>query len=577
MSLKGKLAAGESPSALGWPHLLPAQCKLLLPAVSGITCPLPPHEPDSSSAAPTPAPPGQHQPLHLQHLPGTASPSIASTSWAPPAPPSPAPPGNRQPLHRQLLPGTANTSTASTSWAPPAPPSPTPPGHCQPLHRQHLLGTASFSTASTSQAPPASPLPAPPGHRQPLHRQHLLGTASFSIASPSRAPPASPTPAPPGHCQHLHCQPLPGTTSFSTASPSWAPPASPLSAPPGHHQPLPHQSPAGSQMAHNVTYADLRFVRAPAGSSPSSRAPEAAPDAEEDAELTYENIHLGQTVEVKRGPGAEQSHEPWWGTYHLPLGLLGACLFLLASTIGLGVRYWQVSQHLQQASQAHEAESSRLSQQVSSKGASLAQTARELELAQRELEEARRDLEQERLEGNRTQERLQQLEAKLDGTTKTLATLTQEKQEVTEKLSRVKQELSSIRPCEQTGCCPEQWVLYRGKCLFISRWPMNWDESRKDCEGKSARLLVTRPWNWSTMPSFLVNTDVQYWIGLKRDWRTSLWIDDPLFEDHKESYKSCGAVQGGSLLSGTCEHSKPWICEKAPEQPSSARWPHFLQ
>ncbi|XP_075774040.1 B-cell differentiation antigen CD72 isoform X3 [Pelodiscus sinensis] len=486
-------------------------------------------------------------------------------------------------------------------------------------------------------------------------------------------------------------------------------------------------------MAHNVTYADLRFVRTPTGSSPSSRAPEAAPDAEEDAELTYENIHLGQTVEVKRGPGAEQSHEPWWGTrhlplglmgaclfllastiglgvrywqvsqhlqqasqaheaessrlsqqvsskgaslaqtaseleqarreleearrdleqaqgkleqarqeleqtggqleqerlegnrtqerlqqleaelrtvkkekqevtenlsrmkqelssirpceqtepwwgtYHLPLGLLGACLFLLASTIGLGVRYWQVSQHLQQASQAHEAESSRLSQQVSSKGASLAQTARELELAQRELEEARRDLEQERLEGNRTQERLQQLEAKLDGTTKTLATLTQEKQEVTEKLSRVKQELSSIRPCEQTGCCPEQWVLYRGKCLFISRWPMNWDESRKDCEGKSARLLVTRPWNWSTMPSFLVNTDVQYWIGLKRDWRTSLWIDDPLFEDHKESYKSCGAVQGGSLLSGTCEHSKPWICEKAPEQPSSARWPHFLQ
>ncbi|CAM4553869.1 unnamed protein product [Lepidochelys olivacea] len=292
-------------------------------------------------------------------------------------------------------------------------------------------------------------------------------------------------------------------------------------------------------MAQSVVYADLKFVKAPVGSSVCSRAREAAPADEEEAELTYENIQLAQPGEVRRGQGAEQSKaEPWWSTRYLPLGLLGTCLFLLATTIGLGVRYWQVSQHLQQASRAHEAESSRLSQQVSTKGATLAQTARELEqtareLAQtaRELGQARRELELMRQEENSTQEQLREREAALEGTKEELARVQEEQREIKEKLNQTESALSSIRPCEQTGCCPAQWVLYRGKCLFISKEKVNWQKSKEECELNSARLLITKYW-W-TMPNFLKNTNVQYWIGLVRNeesqWQWQ-WVDNSPFK-----------------------------------------------
>ncbi|XP_077674202.1 B-cell differentiation antigen CD72-like [Eretmochelys imbricata] len=346
-------------------------------------------------------------------------------------------------------------------------------------------------------------------------------------------------------------------------------------------------------MAQSVVYADLKFVKAPVGSSVCSRAWEAAPADEEEAELTYENIQLAQPGEVRRGQGAEQSKEPWWSTRYLPLGLLGTCLFLLATTIGLGVRYWQVSQHLQQASRAHEAESSRLSQQVSTKGATLAQTARELEQARRELEQARRELEQARREleqarqelelmrqeENSTQEQLRQREAALEGTKEELARVQEEKREIKEKLNQMESALSSIRPCEQTGCCPADWVLYRGKCLFVSKEEKTWQESKKDCEGNSARLLITKSWDSRAMPNFLKNTNVQYWIGLVRNqesqWQWQ-WVDNsPFKQDWSYSsymgYTLCGAIRNGVINRDSCYDGKPWICEKAPSKPSPDR------
>uniref|UniRef100_A0A8C3T8I2 B-cell differentiation antigen CD72 n=1 Tax=Chelydra serpentina TaxID=8475 RepID=A0A8C3T8I2_CHESE len=150
---------------------------------------------------------------------------------------------------------------------------------------------------------------------------------------------------------------------------------------------------------------------------------------------------------------------------------------------------WQVSQHLQQASRAHEAESSHLSQQVSTKGATLEQMQ-----TRRELEQARRELEQLRQEGNSTQEQLRQREAELKGTKEQLARVQEEKREIKEKLNQTQKALSSIR------CCPADWVLYRGKCLFVSKEEKRWEESKEDCESNSARLLITKSWDWWTMP-----------------------------------------------------------------------------
>uniref|UniRef100_A0A8C4WQY4 Uncharacterized protein n=1 Tax=Gopherus evgoodei TaxID=1825980 RepID=A0A8C4WQY4_9SAUR len=178
----------------------------------------------------------------------------------------------------------------------------------------------------------------------------------------------------------------------------------------------------------------------------------------------------------------------------------GPALLAPASSRCLSPADWQVSQHLQQASRVHEAESSRLSQQVSTKGATLAQMARELEQARRELGQAREELEQMQLEMNGTQEKLRQWEAALEGTKEELARVQEEKREIKEKLNQTKSALASIRPCEQTDCCPADWVLYRGKCLFISKEKTNWEESRKECEQKSAQLLIAKSWDTETTP-----------------------------------------------------------------------------
>ncbi|XP_050799608.1 B-cell differentiation antigen CD72 [Gopherus flavomarginatus] len=375
-------------------------------------------------------------------------------------------------------------------------------------------------------------------------------------------------------------------------------------------------------MAQGIIYADLKFVKAPRGNSTCSRSQETAPADEDDAELTYENIQLAQTGEVEQGLGAEQSKEPGWSTRYLPLGLLGTCLFLLATTIGLGVRYWQVSQHLQQASRAHEAESSRLSQQVSTKGATLAQMARELEqvrrelgqarkelelvrqeleqareelgqarrdleqagkeleLVRQELGQARQELEQMRLEKSSTQDQLRQREAELKETKEELVRVQEEKREIKEKLKKMESTLSSICPCKQTDCCPADWVLYRGKCLFVSKEKTNWEESRKECERKSAQLLIAKSWDTETTPNFLKHTGMQYWIGLRRDWYAGSqwkWVDGSPFEkdwsDQSDNYKSCGAIRDGVISSDRCYsyQKQPGICEKASSQPSSDR------
>ncbi|XP_074852007.1 B-cell differentiation antigen CD72 isoform X2 [Carettochelys insculpta] len=283
-------------------------------------------------------------------------------------------------------------------------------------------------------------------------------------------------------------------------------------------------------MAHNVTYADLRFVKAPVGNSTSSRSLEAAPAAEEDAELTYENILLAQTLEVEGRQGVEPSKEPWWSVWYLPLSLLGACLVLLASTVGLGVRYWQVSQHLQQVTRAHEAESIRFSQQVSATGASLAQTTRDLEQARRDLEQAREQLEQTGQERNSTQEQLRQLEAEFTRTEETRQKVEEENGEIKEKLRQAESALSSIRTCDVSD--PAQWLLYEGRCLFISQEEKTWEESKQDCEQKSAQLLIVKTWEWRKMPNFLRNSNVQYWIGFKKDTfksRSWQWVDGSPF------------------------------------------------
>uniref|UniRef100_A0ABM5FUV7 Oxidized low-density lipoprotein receptor 1-like isoform X3 n=1 Tax=Pogona vitticeps TaxID=103695 RepID=A0ABM5FUV7_9SAUR len=218
-----------------------------------------------------------------------------------------------------------------------------------------------------------------------------------------------------------------------------------------------------------VTYADLRFVRSP---------PE------------------------KKSPPRELG--PW--TWPLTLALTGACLFLLASIIGVGIRYWQVSQQLQQASRDRAAEREVLAQKIRAK-------EHQLEEATGELSSHRLTLQGCEASGNRMQARLQELEQALSRANDSLALLREEK-------SRTEEELLQARSCQQAGCCPLGWEHFRQKCLWISLYSKNWEDSKTDCEKMSSRLVVLKEsWEASNLWNSILSklSWEQFWIGLSSD------------------------------------------------------------
>ncbi|XP_009996769.1 PREDICTED: snaclec 4-like [Chaetura pelagica] len=144
-------------------------------------------------------------------------------------------------------------------------------------------------------------------------------------------------------------------------------------------------------------------------------------------------------------------------------------------------------------------------------------------------------------------------------------------------------------------CCPSGWLLYRGKCLFISSEKKTWENSREECERKYSQLLVTKSWSRWTVPAFLKNADTPYWIGLQKnsfpwyayDWLEEgypdgdgvpdawFWVDGSLYERpwQWKSNGSCAIISRGNIKPALCagpEDLHLWICEKAagPSSPS---------
>ncbi|XP_025072731.1 LOW QUALITY PROTEIN: CD209 antigen-like protein E [Alligator sinensis] len=145
-------------------------------------------------------------------------------------------------------------------------------------------------------------------------------------------------------------------------------------------------------MGESITYAELWFSNAPPEQSVTCRAQGTAPPAPDEAKDIYETLQLGPVTEGPVGPGTQRcrgeckgilpcpaqgsptgmeraprgargvaacgcwgwSHGPLflaehrWSARPLLLVLLAACLALLATTIALGVCYWQQGQQLRQ-------------------------------------------------------------------------------------------------------------------------------------------------------------------------------------------------------------------------------------
>ncbi|XP_009466659.1 PREDICTED: B-cell differentiation antigen CD72-like [Nipponia nippon] len=223
---------------------------------------------------------------------------------------------------------------------------------------------------------------------------------------------------------------------------------------------------------------------------------------------------------------------------------------------------WQVTRSLQDASQEHAAEQGRLSQEVSVREQSLEQMRRELAWARAELQRAWQ-------EGNSSRVKLGIQDAELERARQELAGLQNEMQQVRGELRTSESTVSSLRACVNTDCCPSGWVLYRGKCLFVSLERKTWWDSRDDCRSKSAQLLVQGDWPSWTVPMYYAT----YWIGAKFSSdakRTVVWQDSkelPLYDYPAD----CGQSVGGKIESAKCRSKNQWICEQPPKLSSTSK------
>ncbi|XP_061222615.1 B-cell differentiation antigen CD72 [Neopsephotus bourkii] len=331
-------------------------------------------------------------------------------------------------------------------------------------------------------------------------------------------------------------------------------------------------------MAQSLVYADLRVAKVMGGRGMASQALESALGMDV-AESPYENM---RTAPVAQDGSEDQPSTGHWSCrWCLPAGLIATCLLLLVATVALGVSYWQVTRSLRDASREHAAEQGRLEQELSAREQRLEQTRLELGRARAELGRAWRD-------GNSSRAALERQDMELGRARQELAELRRDVQRLQGELNNSQSTVASLRACTAIDCCPSGWLLYRGKCLFISSEKKTWEDSRDECEKKYSQLLITKSWSRWTVPTFLRNTDIPYWIGLQKSifpwydygWLEEedpdekgvsdawFWVDGSIYERpwQSKSNGSCAIISHGNIKPAQCagpDDLHLWICEKA--------------
>ncbi|NWZ30869.1 CD72 protein, partial [Asarcornis scutulata] len=333
-------------------------------------------------------------------------------------------------------------------------------------------------------------------------------------------------------------------------------------------------------MAQSVLYADLRFAKGPGGHGTASQALEAALGMDE-AESPYENMASGPAPAGPAGEGTLESPGRCSRRLCVSAGLLVTCLLLMVAAVVLGACYWQATRELRDTSLEQAAERGRFSQEARAWEQSLEQARRELAQARAELQRAWR-------EGNSSLLELGRQEAELARVSIALAGAERELQDVQGRLNTSESTVSLLRSCTAVDCCPSGWLLYRGKCLFVSSEKKTWDDSRAECESKYSQLLITKSWSRWTVPTFLKNADTVYWIGLQKTsfpwydygWLEEgepdsdgitdawFWVDGSLYDRPWQSKLngSCAVISRGNIKPAPCEADDDlhlWICEKA--------------
>ncbi|KAI5158376.1 B-Cell Differentiation Antigen Cd72 [Manis pentadactyla] len=268
-------------------------------------------------------------------------------------------------------------------------------------------------------------------------------------------------------------------------------------------------------MAETITYADLRFVKAPLKKSISNRLGQ---EADEDEELTYENVQVSPVpggssslaasglggkagVQSERPPAAWSSVRPPAAgrlprgcaacLQYLLLGLLLTSLLLGVAAICLGVRYVQVSWQLQQTNSFLEATNSSLRQQLHLKMTQLGQREEDLQGSRRELAQSQEALQKEQRVCQETGERLQACQSDREKTKEALQREEVQRKILEQRLNSMQDTLKPLFTCLPSDtCCPLGWILNEKSCFYISLAEKNWKDSRNYCKSLSSDLAT---------------------------------------------------------------------------------------
>ncbi|KAM5328025.1 B-cell differentiation antigen CD72 [Glossophaga mutica] len=353
-------------------------------------------------------------------------------------------------------------------------------------------------------------------------------------------------------------------------------------------------------MAESVTYADLRFVKAPLKKRISSHLGQ-VPEADDDGELTYENVQVppisgGASSLASSGPGDKavlQSEQPTtsWSPVTSPaarrllvcrstfskylLGLLLTCLLLGMAAVSLGVRYLQVSQQLQYMNRVLEATNSSLRQQLRLKITQLGQREQDLQGSRKELAQSREALEVEQRDCQAVKEQLQACQSDGKATKETLQREEEQRRTLEERLNSMRDTMKPFFIGQPDTCCPLGWTLMEKKCFHISPIKRSWEDSRIYCNNLSSSLATVYHHEYFYSG---YRSSTLYKMLAQVSWSDSYWIDNRPKDGQWSNGKGSGHRQNQQCRkfpyswpsSLDCTDTLPCICErdvlKCPDQ-----------
>ncbi|XP_069601786.1 C-type lectin domain family 7 member A-like isoform X2 [Ranitomeya imitator] len=303
-----------------------------------------------------------------------------------------------------------------------------------------------------------------------------------------------------------------------------------------------------TDMAHDVTYADLRFVEVLQKEKEHSETPHERDSHSLDD--TYENVD--KPPREKKVPEVSPSGR-WhplltgfrrWSP-HLALLFLMLSLILSTITIERTIKYLHVSSELQALSTSHQAINRSLIQNVQSREHVLTTLQRDLQTTEQTVKQLTEETERLASSLQRTEDELQ--------AQRTITNRTQmELERAEKKMSEEQAKFADI--------CPEGWILVGSKCVLLTDVKGKWMDCVEFCKNRGANLIVIL-WNDLTLQEFLSNKTDDFWVGKEYRWSENFWSWEwP--EQYWIQNGNCWKISKRGLMYEKCSEERRCVCEK---------------